>query len=564
MISSVSAADIGLNESAELNLENEVSSETIPIYEAQDANLNNELELQENYSNEITDVTDSIEDKYLNQNSIDEEHSIEESSQNESNETGVVGFEDLSGWTIMSFGDGNVTVNDDGYDGSCVVLTSFASISQMVDWSNIVKIGFFYKVSTGATTHHANFHVDIGEMGPGSETIFNRIFNEDTNWTYFEYDTSSINKPLKLNFFASDGTVYFDSLNCTFKTTSEDNNTLENNTNGTNSSNITNGTVNVPMNTSVSIFSNEFGVVIISLTVKDNSSNVVSGVEVSYVIGDGNSVSDVTDSEGKITIPNLTGEVTIKASFAGNANYSASNATASFNFTQSNENNTTGNITNETTSGNTTSGNNTNATGGNTTEDNTTVVPTTVGTKLTASNVNMVYNGGKYLVVTLKDKNGNVLAGQRISIKLNGKTYTRTTNNKGQASLALSLVPKTYTATINFAGKDKYTKSSTTAKIVVTKATPKLTATKKTFKIKTKTKKYTVTLKTNKGKVMKNTKVTLKVKGKTYNAKTNSKGKAMFKITKLTKKGTFKAVVKYGGNKYYKALSKTVKIVVKK
>ena len=552
MISSVNAADIGLNESAELNLENEVSSETIPIYEAQDADLNNELELQENYSNEVTDVADPVEDNYSNQSSMDEENSIKESPQNESNGTGVVGFEDLSGWTT----DGNVTVNDDGYDGSCVVLNNGAGISQMVDWSNIAKIGFFYK--TSAMTFF------IAHIGNESNTIISNIFMTDTDWTYIEYDTSSINEPLKLEIFARSGTAYLDSLNCTFKTTSEDNNTLENETNGTNSSNITNGTVNVPMNTSVSIFSNEFGVVVISLTVKDNSSNVVSGVEVSYVVGDGNSVSDVTDSEGKITIPNLTGEVTIKASFAGNANYSASNATASFNFTQSNETNTTGNITNETTSGNTTSGNNTNATGGNTTEDNTTVVPTTVGTKLTASNVNMVYNGGKYLVVTLKDKNGNVLAGQRISIKLNGKTYTRTTNSKGQASLALSLVPKTYTATINFAGKDKYTKSSTTAKIVVTKATPKLAAAKKTFKVKTKTKKYTVTLKTNKGKVMKNTKVTLKVKGKTYNAKTNSKGKAMFKITKLTKKGTFKAVVKYGGNKYYKALSKTVKIVVKK
>ena len=63
---------------------------------------------------------------------------------------------------------------------------------------------------------------------------------------------------------------------------------------------------------------------------------------------------------------------------------------------------------------------------------------------------------------------------------------------------------------------------------------------------------------------MKKAKVYLKVKGKTYTAKTNSKGKATFKITKLTKKGTYKAVVKYSGNKYYKALRKPVKIVVKK
>ena len=62
---------------------------------------------------------------------------------------------------------------------------------------------------------------------------------------------------------------------------------------------------------------------------------------------------------------------------------------------------------------------------------------------------------------------------------------------------------------------------------------------------------------------MKKVKVTLKVKGKTYKAKTNSKGKATFKITKLTKKGTYKAIIKYKGNKYYKKLTKKVKIKIK-
>ena len=44
-------------------------------------------------------------------------------------------------------------------------------------------------------------------------------------------------------------------------------------------------------------------------------------------------------------------------------------------------------------------------------------------------------------------------------------------------------------------------------------------------------------LKNNVGKAIKNAKVTLKVKGKTYKAKTNSKGKATFKIKNLKKKG---------------------------
>ena len=46
-------------------------------------------------------------------------------------------------------------------------------------------------------------------------------------------------------------------------------------------------------------------------------------------------------------------------------------------------------------------------------------------------------------------------------------------------------------------------------------------------------------------------------------AKTNAKGKATFKITKLTKKGKFTAVIKYAGNKYYNKLSKKAKYTAK-
>ena len=91
-----------------------------------------------------------------------------------------------------------------------------------------------------------------------------------------------------------------------------------------------------------------------------------------------------------------------------------------------------------------------------------------------------------------------------------------------------------------------------------------MTAKAKTFKVKVKTKKYTITLKNNLNKVMKNTKVTLKVNKKTFTAKTNKKGVATFKITNLKKKGKFTAVIKYAGNKYYNKLSKKVKITVKK
>ena len=63
---------------------------------------------------------------------------------------------------------------------------------------------------------------------------------------------------------------------------------------------------------------------------------------------------------------------------------------------------------------------------------------------------------------------------------------------------------------------------------------------------------------------MKKVKLTLKVKGKTYKATTNAKGKATFKITKLTKKGKYAAKINFKGDKYFNKLTKKVKITVKK
>ena len=186
-----------------------------------------------------------------------------------------------------------------------------------------------------------------------------------------------------------------------------------------------------------------------------------------------------------------------------------------------------------------------------------------LSTKLTAKAVTAVYNVNKNLVITLKDSKGNPISGVKIYVSL-GKSRTVTTNNKGQAKVSTKgLVPKKYTAKITFNGNANYAKSTKSVKVTVKKATPKIAAKSKTFKITTKTKKYAVTLKDNTGKAIKKATVYLKVGGKTYKAATNSKGRATFKITKLNKKGTYKATVIYKGNKYYNKETKKVTIKVK-
>ena len=193
---------------------------------------------------------------------------------------------------------------------------------------------------------------------------------------------------------------------------------------------------------------------------------------------------------------------------------------------------------------------------------NGTVTVNKLKTVITGSAITATYNVNKYLVIILKDSTGKALSGVKVTVNLNGaKTYT--TNKNGQVKVSTKgLAPKTYTAKVTFNGDAGYDKSAKDIKVTVKKAKPKLTAKKKTFKRSVKVKKYSIVLKNNVGKAIKKAKVTLKVKGKTYKATTNSKGKATFKIVKLNKKGTFKATVTYKGNKFFKKVSKKAKIKV--
>ena len=168
------------------------------------------------------------------------------------------------------------------------------------------------------------------------------------------------------------------------------------------------------------------------------------------------------------------------------------------------------------------------------------------------------YGQNNRVTITLKDASGNLKANSKVTVLVDGKTSYLTTDSYGKAYYTVNLNAGTHS--LKLTSDNNGHKS---VNVVVKKSTPVLKASAKTFKVKVKTKKYTATFNLPK-RHLNHYKLTLKVKGKTYSAFTNSKGQVTFKITNLKKKGTFKAVISFKGDKNLNKVSKTVKIKVKK
>ena len=159
---------------------------------------------------------------------------------------------------------------------------------------------------------------------------------------------------------------------------------------------------------------------------------------------------------------------------------------------------------------------------------------------------------------------GNANSGSGGAIKLlghdaviSGNTFTKNTAKYGPSLFGTGSNEKIT--------KNTFT-SSTKAKQVtwkVQKQNTKINAPAKTFKKSVKSKNVVITLKSALNKLLASKKITLSVNGKTYAAKTNSKGQATLKITKLTKKGSFKYTVKFNGDRNFNKVSKTGKITIK-
>jgi len=185
-----------------------------------------------------------------------------------------------------------------------------------------------------------------------------------------------------------------------------------------------------------------------------------------------------------------------------------------------------------------------------------------VATSITASDITATAKIAKTLSITLKDASGNALANKAVKVTVNGKTSTVTTDKNGVAKVTVNYAKAgTYYYSLSFLGDNDYKASLKPVKVTVNKQATKATFAKKTFKVKA-TKKINFTLKDSKGKAIAKKKITFKVNGKTYTAKTNSKGVATVKIV-IKKKGKYTATAKFAGDTTYKAISKKATITIK-
>ncbi|WP_407414675.1 right-handed parallel beta-helix repeat-containing protein [Methanobrevibacter sp.] len=162
----------------------------------------------------------------------------------------------------------------------------------------------------------------------------------------------------------------------------------------------------------------------------------------------------------------------------------------------------------------------------------TAAIPSIVGAK----DYSVYYGNTVNYKVRVMEGEKSVGAGREVKFTINGVTKTVKTDANGYATYAVKLGVGTYVITADYNGlkvSKKITfKPTLTAKNVVGK--------------KSKTTSFNVKLVNMNGKILKNKKITFKIKNKKYTANTNSQGVAKLSI-KISKVGKYTVASSYGG-----------------
>ena len=173
-------------------------------------------------------------------------------------------------------------------------------------------------------------------------------------------------------------------------------------------------------------------------------------------------------------------------------------------------------------------------------ENSTTVTVAADKSKITASNAQVTYSAGQYYKITVYGADGKVKKSEKVVVKINNKNFkTITTDANGIAKFKVTQTPGTYKV-----------KATALGKTVQKTLTVKHIVTLKKVTVKRSAKKLVVQASLSKvsGKYLKGKQITFKFNGKTYKAKTDSKG-----VAKITVKSAELKKLKAGKTVTYQA-----------
>ena len=181
--------------------------------------------------------------------------------------------------------------------------------------------------------------------------------------------------------------------------------------------------------------------------------------------------------------------------------------------------------------------------------------------KLTGSSY-VAYVGIKNPYTVTLTTGGVKMPNKKVIFKINGKTYTRTTNSNGKATLNINLAKGTYTIKYSFNGVTNAKSASGSAKITVKKGVPTKIVWQNavTFKHKTSTP-FILKYKDVRGNPIPNKTLVFKINGKSYSKKTDKNGLVTFYVNQ--KKGVYSSTVSSYNTKVFKKSSNTYTISVK-
>ena len=152
---------------------------------------------------------------------------------------------------------------------------------------------------------------------------------------------------------------------------------------------------------------------------------------------------------------------------------------------------------------------------------NITVIPN-MDVNLYVDDVVMIYHNGTRLVAKLTDYHGRPMVNDIIYFTINGKTYAKTTDDNGTASMGLNLDSKVYTATVSYNESEVYSKISKNVTVTINPTV----ISEDLVKMYQNDTRFYVKFTDSTGKALANTTVKFNIHGVFYTKKTDKDGVA--------------------------------------